>query len=163
MFKPLICLPSLLCLSPGAPSRTASAPYHITEIRAHLYYQETGGFDTTDLISDTSVALWNTNFGQGNDNASGATLVLVRVDGNWTSWGTKPHLLVRVEFDSGGPVLSERNVDLRSLFSERHSVWVPYIVYGTGCGTIRITATLLDEHALTLDTLSKTIPFECGE
>jgi len=51
---------------------------------------------------------------------------------------------------------------LRSLFSEEHQVWVPFLLYGTGRGELKLTATIIRNREPEA-TLDHSIFFRCGE
>jgi hypothetical protein len=158
---PLVLLVALAAST--TPSRGVG-PYSIVDIRAHLYHQETGIFDPTDVTSAGSSTLWNTIIGEGSAKTpSAATLVLVKLNGSWLASAHPPRLRVIVQIDSGGPVLLRQTNSLDDLFSEGATVWVPFIVLGTGCGTTRIVATLVDTRGVAQDSVTKRIPFLCGE
>ena len=164
MLRLLLALGAIVWFAESATPRAHTAPYTIADIRAHLYYQESGTFDTTNITSEASPTLWNTIIGEGGAKSpSGATLVLVRVDGSWLSGAHPPRLRVTVRGDSGGPVLLQQTATLSALFTERPSVWVPFIAFGTGCRVVRVSPALLDARGGTQSTLERSIPFECGE
>jgi hypothetical protein len=155
---------AIACLAVSATPRTQPPPYSIADIQAHLYYQESGAFDTANITADASPTLWNTIIGEGSAKSpSGATLVLVKLNGRWVPRAHAPQLRVTVQLDSGGPVLLDQAVSLDALFTEGPSVWVPFIALGTGCGVTQISAALVDAQGRTQTTLARTIPFHCGE
>jgi len=164
MLKRLLPLSTIVCIAGTAPPRTPDASYIIGDIQAHLFYQETGAFDIANVTSDASPTLWNTIIGEDSAKGpSGATLVLVKLNGSWLAGTHPPRLRVTVRVDSGGPVLLQQTVPLNALFTEQPSIWVPFIAFGTGCGVTLVSAALVDTRGTPLGALSKTIPFRCGE
>ena len=154
---------ALLCVTFALRPPLQGGAYRITDVRAHLYYPELGTFDTTNITSQYKPTLWNTIIGEGRAQApSQATLVLVQISGIWLSRSKPPRLHMIVSPEGRRPIL-DRTVDLSHFFSERRFIWVPFIVFGTGCGTAHITSSLLDENGAQVQSRVDTIPFECGE
>jgi hypothetical protein len=155
---------SVLGLMAGPASLAAPPPAHtITAIRAVLYHQRTGDFDTTD-VTNPGVALWNTEIGEGVARTpSGATLVLVQVTGAPLPGGEVPGH-VRLTVRIGSTEVYSDSVTLRTFFTEHRSMWIPFLVYDpTPCTPWKLTATLVNASGAAESTLSKSIPFACGE
>ena len=150
----------------AAPPTIQSPSYSIADIQVHLYYQQSGAFDTANVTTDGASILWNTDIGAGAaESPSGAILILVKVRGNWlaSSHGHRPHLKLVVQADSTRKVLHQETIGLDDFFSEQSFIWVPLIVLGTGCDHERISAALLSPNGATQSPLAKTVRFECGE
>ncbi len=153
--------PLLLVLLSGRESTTA--PHAVTDMRAYLYFQETGTIDSLNVIdgAPSRVHLWNTIIGEGSAGLpSAATMVLVNVTGQFLS--RTPGSL-RLIAKVGDRVLLRRDVPFETFFTERRSAWVPFIVYNTGCGALTLTASSLAANGSVESTLTKTIAFDCGE
>jgi len=154
---------ALVCLTFSLRPPPQGGAYRITDVRAHLYYPELGTFDTTNITSQSNPTLWNTIIGEGRAQApSQATLVLVQMSGTWLSRSKPPRLHTIVSLEGRRPFL-DRTVDLSQFFSERRFIWVPFVVFGTGCGKVRIISSLLDENGAQVQSRVDTIPFACGE
>ena len=161
----------LLCRGLAAQDTTA---YRVASLAAFLFHETTGTIDTLDLLAPRDRgSLFNTNIGGGlaHGSPSGATVVLVQLTGPFhhdeTGHRSGPftddtsHTL-QLTADVDGRTLLQRAVRLRSLFSEERQVWVPFIVYGTGCGALKLTAILMRNRQPEA-TLDRSITFECGE
>jgi hypothetical protein len=154
---------ALVCVTFALRPPLQGSAYRITDVRAHLYYPELGTFDTTNITSQYKPILWNTIIGEGRAQApSQATLVLVQMSGTWLSGSKAPRLHVIVS-PEGRRAFLDQTVDLSQFFSEQRFIWVPFIAFGTGCGSVRITSSLLGENGAQVQTRVDTIPFECGE
>ncbi len=172
LFRGAITILSLL-LCPTLVAQDATA-YGVASIRVFLFHETNGRIDTTDLVALGDAAnLFNTNIGGGlaHDSPSGAAVVLVEVTGPFHldetghrsgpfASDTNHSVLLTAQVD--GRTVLERAVRLRSLFSEERQVWVPFVVYGTGCGALKLNATLTRDRQPEA-TLLRTINFQCGE
>ena len=144
MFKRVAVLICFALLSNGATSASYGDKYAIINITAHLYHEDSGSFDKANITTESSPTLWNTIIGEGEAGSpSGATLMLVKLRGNWLS-GAKPPKLKFVVEEKGRTELLSQTVNLRAFFSKRDTLIVPFIAYGTGCSVIRATATLIN-------------------
>ncbi len=164
MLKQVLAVGAVLWLA-GNP-RIPATSYQVAEIQARLYFQHDGRFGTQNIVEDAHPTLWNTIIGEGDaKHPSAATLILIKLSGNWLATASldRPQLRVRVSDGRAGPPLLEQTISLRPFFAEQDSVWVPFIALGTGCGETRISAALVDANGAVLHRLVKTIPFECGE
>jgi hypothetical protein len=137
--------------------------YSVDAIHAHLYYQATGKVDPTDLLDGNVHRLWNTIIGGGEARMpSCAIWVLVDLAGPaFVQLDGK--LVVRVT--EGNKTLLDKTFSLKRWFSEGYRVTLPFLVYGTGCAELKITAMLkgLPPEKVKSATLTKSVPFECGE
>ena len=169
----------LLCVTLAAPAfaqgRTPrdTTPFQIAALRAYLFHEERGTFDTTDLAAlGDAGGLFNVTIGGGlaHGSPSNAMLVLVELTGPFRYDSTGRHSpfaqdttgVLQLTAQVESKVLLQRGVRLRSLFSEQGQVWVPFVVYGTGCGPLTLAAKML-HTGLPDAVLSKTIHFQCGE
>ena len=140
-----------------------SGKYSVAAIHAHLYYQSTGEINSTDLLDGEVHALWNTIIGEGEARKpSAAILVLVDLTG--------PTFLkcdgrLRLTATDGEKTLLDQTLLLGIWFNTGGKVVLPFLVCGTGCNELEITATLEDLPATMVETpvLKKVVPFECGE
>jgi len=156
-----------------------SSRFRVTEMRALLFFQDSGGFSKFNAMAEglQAPALWNVAVGEGAaaSHASAATLVLVRVQGPSAGFGGKPilHVTASQEVDTGWAVEIDKSVPLDPFFTATGTaVWVPFIVYGTGCEAIKVKATIISVQRLVRGKgwetqestpYTKTIPFKCGE
>jgi hypothetical protein len=156
-----------------------SSRFRVTEMRALLFFQDSGGFSTFNAMAEglQAPALWNTAIGEGAaaPHASAATLVLVRVQGPSSGAAGKPvlHVTASEQVDSGWAVAIDKSVPLDPFFpANGAAAWVPFIIYGTGCETVKVKATIISVQRRVRGKgwetrestpYTKTIPFKCGE
>jgi hypothetical protein len=130
----------------------------IQGMSAHLYYQETGTIDPRDLISGKLV-LWNTIIGAGDARASSvATYVLVELQID----RQKPPKTLEFKARAGEKILAEKSMAVGDFFTDTSAVVIPFIVYGTGCQALELTARLAGD-ATPRGSLTRTVNFACGE
>ena len=159
-FLGIMLLLGMIALS--APNQEGGK-YSVAAIHAHLYYHATGKTNPTDLLDGRSHALWNTIIGEGEAREpSAAIMVLVDLTGRWFA---EREGRLRLTVTDRKKTLLDQTLELDLWFTERGKVTLPFFVCGTGCEHIEITATLEDLPASQVDTrtVTKTIPFECGE
>ena len=164
----------------AAPLRSQeSSRYRVTEMRALLFFQDSGGFSTFNAMAKglRARALWNVAIGEGASapHGSAATLVLVRVQEPSSHALGKPvlHVTASQQVDTGWAILIDKSVPLDPFFpAPGAAAWVPFILYGTGCETVRVEATIISvqrrERGKGWETkestpYTNTIPFKCGE
>ena len=141
-----------------------STKFSIFAIRAHLYYQSTGAINPTNLLDGRAHALWNTPIGGGEARLpSQAVWMLVDIIGPSFSENLGLKLFVNVTND--GRTLLDQTLTLDDWFCECNRLVVPFLIYGTGCGNLEITARLegLPAEKADIAALKKTIQFACGE
>ena len=142
---------------------TEDEKYSVAAIHAHLYYQSTGEINPEDLLDGKAHALWNTIIGGGEARKpSCAILVLVDLTGpTFVNIGGK----LAMKATEGEKTLLDQTLSLGIWFNEGQKLVLPFLVYGTGCGKLEITATLQGLPASKVKTaaLKKLVPFECGE
>ena len=140
---------------------TYAASHSIVDIQARLYYHETGTFDDASIIE---TVVHNATIGEGvAKSPSATTLVLVKIEGKWAHINSALRLRVTVGWDGNDPPLVKQVVRLDKFFTEKNHIWVPVVAVGTGCGLTRIKAELIDKGGTAQSTMTKSIPFECGE
>ncbi len=122
-----------LLLSPPLAAQDTTA-YRVASMRVFLFHETTGTIDTIDLV-------------------------VPRDRGPFALDTTRS---LRLEAQIDGRTVLERAVRLRSLFSEEHQVWVPFLLYGTGCGELKLTATIMRARQSEA-ALDHSIFFRCGE
>jgi hypothetical protein len=145
--------------SPDGVPAPAPAVFAVTGLRAYLFYEPLGRMDERDLVVGP-FALWNAMIGAGDATApSNTTIVLVDVTGPAFVTGTKGTLSFVATM--GKQILRRETVKLNEFFSEGTRLSIPFVVVGTGCGTLKITATLIVPGRR--DRLLKTVEFGCGE
>jgi len=162
-----------LLLTPSLAAQDTTA-YRVASMRVFLFHETTGTIDTIDLVAPRDRGeLFNTNIGEGlaHGSPSGAVVVFVQLTGPFhvdeTGHLSPPFALdttrsLRLNAQIDGRTVLERAVRLRSLFSEEHQVWVPFLLYGTGCGELKLTATIIRNREPEA-TLDRSIFFRCGE
>lgn len=164
MLLQLILLLLTIGVSSGRPR--GDEKHSVAEIRAVLYFQETGTLGTENVVEGDveapplhHVLTGKYPEGQG---PSGATMILIRVTGSFLA-STPGN--IRFEAKQGGRVLAQRKQPLDDFFSETEGeVWIPFLVYGTGCGgKTTLVATTLSATGKAESTLTRTIDFDCSE
>ncbi len=138
--------------------------YSIKDIRAHLFHQSTGEINPANLLDGKSHVLWNTPIGEGEAlSPSGAVLVVIEIMGPSFSRELDAKLVVKAI--TGNKTLLDKSLILGDWFCSGNKISLPFLIYGTGCGDLEITARLdgLPDEAMGEGTLTKTIPFRCGE
>ena len=111
-----------------------------------------------DLLGK-SVILWNAIIGEGDVKApTKATIVLVQVRA--TGSGEKDRVLELVA-RANGKELIRQSVAVSTFITGKGEAMIPFLVYGTGCEPLELTATLAG--AGKTDSLTRTVPFRCGE
>jgi hypothetical protein len=162
LFSLLSVFNGLIAANAGEVATKSPEGSAIISLRAFLYYQDRGEFSGEDLLSG-KVALRNVIIGAGTSKGpSGSMLVLVGV--MHASFGHKipASTLIRLAVNAGEKIISTHEVTLRSFFSERQKIDVPFIVHRTGCEPLVIRASLVEENRIT-SALSGSAQFHCGE
>jgi hypothetical protein len=166
-------------IASGDPNQEGGK-YSVAAIHAHLYYHATGKINPTDLLDGRNHALWNTIIGEGEaGEPSAAIMVLVDITGPGFLRCEGRLRLTATALEPGSEdvdalpglmahdkkTLLDQTLELGLWFNEGGKVILPFLVCGTGCETVEITATLENMPATKVDTgrLAKTIPFKCGE
>ena len=139
----------------GADDKAASSDvdqsYSVAAIRARFIVNATGAVESED---DSKGRGWNI--------ITSAETVLVLVDIAGVKFPTKAPAVLDFAADAGKHRLLTRTVSLRrGYFSESGQTTVPFLVYGVGCESIRLSATLRI-GGLT-KRLKSEIPLACGE
>jgi hypothetical protein len=147
----------------GNDARPAFGKFSIVAIHAHLYYQSTGEINPTDLLDGEDHSLWNTIIGEGEARKPSAA-ILVLVDLVAPSF-LKSNGRLRLTATDGEKTLLDQALLIDIWIHEGGKVVLPFLVYDTGCRELEITATLEEMPATMIETgtLTKIIPFECGE
>ncbi len=137
--------------------------YSIAAIHVYLYYQSTGEIDTTDLLDGKRYNLWNTIIGAGvARKPSCAVWVLVDLSGpTFAKIGGE----LVVTATAGETTLLEKTLLLGDWFNEGKRLVLPFLIHGTGCEKLEISATLqgFPGAEVKVGTLKKSVPFGCGE
>ena len=138
----------------------ATPPYKITSIQAKLFYHDKGTF-SRNVLAKPDFGFWNTIIGEGDaEGPSEATLVLVEVLGKSAESEAAPSRKVELTAVAGGKVLVKRAIQV-GLFSDDHKFYAAFWLYDTGCEPVKLTARIVGQSQPS--SMSKTIPFECGE
>jgi len=144
-------------------SRNHQADVRVTDMKAVLYYEQDGTLGTFDAMQQgpEGPALWNTSVGEGaaGGKPSNATVVLVRVTGLRKSvWNATLHVVATADWPTPRTLLADQRISLKPYFGAE-VVWIPVVLYGTGCAPVSVTARL---EKSTLGAM-RSIPFKCGE
>ena len=129
----------------------------LDKLETHLYYHQTG---TVDDREASGLSLWNTIIGEGEaQGPSGSVVVRVTVTG---AEGL-PKGAVEVVATAGKKKVFKQRVSLDDFVAEKGKpVVVPFLIYGTGCDSIAVAATLYDGKR-TVSAKKSVLPFSCGE
>jgi hypothetical protein len=115
--------------------------------------------DERDLVSG-KVGLWNTIIGEGDAEApSSTTVVIVDVVGPSFPSGTQGTISMIAKDEKR--LLRRETVKLEEFFSEGPKLSIPFVVIGTGCGTLKVEVELTVKDKK--DRLVKTVEYSCGE
>lgn len=137
----------------------AAPPYKISGIKAMLFYDGKGTF-SRDVLAKPDFAFWNTIIGAGDaEGPSSSTLVLVEVSGNPSENEAPPRRKVEFTAIASGKVILKRASDI-GLFTDG-KFYAAFWLYDTGCQPIKISAQVIGQPRPS--TISRTIPFKCGE
>ena len=148
--------PGASALSPPAPP----APYKITAIKAMLFYDGKGTF-SRDVFTKPDFSFWNVIIGEGEaEGPSNSTLVLIEVNGHPSRNEASPSRNLEFTATAAGKVVLRR-VTRIGLFSDDGKFYAGFWLYDTGCQPIKISARIVGQAQPS--SMSKTIPFACGE
>jgi hypothetical protein len=155
-----------VCLDENAAGAGEAKPAvtrtEIISLRAFLYYHEKGEIDARDILT-AGIALRNVIIGEGDAlGRSGAVLVLVGVKHRDLTSKVPPTIIIRLTAAAGKRILVKQDVPLRTFFSERETIEVPFLVYGIGCERVEMTASFVEGSRI-VHSLSRTAEFRCGE
>ncbi|HVP91099.1 MAG TPA: hypothetical protein VMS75_07785 [Terriglobales bacterium] len=153
----------LLCAFTTAGTAADTEKFAVAAIHAHLYHESTGEINSTDLLDGKDHALWNTIIGEGEARKPSST-ILVLVDLVGPSF-LNAHGALLLKVSDGEKTLLEKTLSLCDWFNTGNKLVLPFLVYGTGCKKLEITATLqgLPNAQVKTPTLKKLVLFECGE
>lgn len=146
---------SAFAVRPASPP----PPYKITRIKAMLFYDGKGTF-SRDVLAKPDFSFWNTVIGEGDaEGPSNSTLVLVEISGNPSPNEASPPRKVEFTAIASGKVVLKRTSDI-GLFKDG-KFYAGFWLYDTGCQPIKISARIIGQAQPS--SMSKTIPFKCGE
>ncbi len=153
--------PVLLAGSGQPPNRQADI--RVTEMKALLYFDQDGTLGTFDAMEEgpNGPALWNTSTGEGaaGGKASNTTVVLVRITGPHESpWNATLRVVATAEWPTPRSPLANQRISLKP-YSGLPTVWIPVVLYGTGCARVSVTASVEG----TTPGVTRAIAFRCGE
>ena len=149
-------------------------PYKVKAIKAFLFYNGENREDASvrgslseNLIDNNDFALWNTIIGEGSAKAeSNQTLVVVELTGN--AKGLVSRKVVLTVTVNGKPIF--RQAQNFEIYGQSKNYSAAFLLYNTGCDALKLKADVVSERQVnkktvsTIEsTLSKTIPFACGE
>ena len=144
----------------GGPKPRPAPPHKITAIKALLFYSDKGSF-SRDVLAKPDFTLWNTIIGEGDaEGPSDAMLVLVEVTGSPSPNEPSPRRAVEFTAVASGKILLKRTKEI-DLFGEDGKFYAPFWLYETGCHPVKLTARISGQAKPS--SLSKTVPFACGE
>lgn len=132
--------------------------YVISELHAKLYYSNRGTF-SQNILDNPNITLWNVIIGEGSaGGASENTLVQVVVAGQPGSFAKG----VAVQLTAKTPTrtLLDRRSNL-GVMNTNGRYYAGFWLYDTGCEPVELTVKLVGQGGG--QTVTKTIPFECGE
>ena len=139
---------------------SSAPPYKIAAIKAMLFYDGKGTF-SRDVLAKPDFTFWNTIIGEGDaEGPSNSTLVLVEVTGNPSPNEPSPPRKVEFTAVASGKILLKRRTDI-GLFGDSGKFYAAFWLYDTGCQPVKVTARIIGQSQPS--SMSKTIPFACGE
>jgi hypothetical protein len=150
-----------MALMSAAGAAAQQSAQKIAVVRAMPYYPATGEIARDKDLFDPKLALFNLVIEHrppsGIKGGTTATYVEIEV----------PFSLSAVELEAmaveTGRILLKQSVNLAVLnTAQPGNLRVPFLVHGTGCEKLKLTARLLDGATL-LDEQSRTVPFVCRE
>ncbi len=142
------------------PPATITSSYRITAIKAMLFYDGSATF-SRDVLAKPDFAFWNAIIGEGDaEGPSNSTLVLVEISGKPSTNEPPPSRLVEFTAIASRKVLLKRTSDI-GLFGDSGKFYAAFWLYKTGCQPIKISARIVGQTLPS--SLTKTIPFACGE
>lgn len=134
-------------------------PYKITSIKAMLFYDGKGTF-SRNVLAKPDFSFWNAIIGGGDaEGSSNSTLVLVEVSGNPSPNEASPSRKIAFTASASGKIVLQRTSDI-GLFTDG-KFYAGFWLYDTGCQPIKISARIIGQGPPS--SMSKTIPFKCGE
>ncbi len=136
----------------------------ISEIRAHLVYEENGALSRDVLKGD--FIFWNAIIGEGDaEGHSSSTLVYVVVSNDGKESKTNPVLQFSAVSEDIKRVNYKKTFEYIFPTEGESKVFVPFLLHDTGCHKITLTAKLVEKNAPAkiYQTITKKIPFACGE
>jgi hypothetical protein len=86
----------------------------------------------------------------------------VLVDLSGPAFGADTQGMLDVQARAGKQSILNTRQRLNAFFSEKTRISIPFILYGTGCVPIEISASLIGTRNRA-DAKKATIPFQCGE
>ena len=163
-FLLLVVMSTVAPTAAWAQSPPAMAPPAISGIRAHLFQNKTATL-SDDVSNPKSAGLWNSIAGP---NAANAVLVVVEVSGppggTYTGhFGPHTKYLVRLVAQETGRA-PRRLLDQSQtipVLSDRGQVYLGFLIHQDGCAPVRLTATIVGQHAG--KPFGTSLSFACGE
>ena len=139
---------------------SSAPPYKISAIKAMLFYDGKGTF-SRDVLAKPDFTFWNTIIGEGDaEGPSNSTVVLVEVTGKPSPDEPSPSRKVEFTALASRKILLKRTTDI-GLFGDGGKFYAAFWLYDTGCQPVKITARIIGQ--VQPSSISKTIPFACGE
>ena len=138
--------------------------FSIVDLRAFLYFHSTGAVSSINLADGKDHALWNTPIGEGEaGQPSQAVWMLIDIVG--PSFSEDSGAILHVTAINGGKTLLDQTQILYDWYCRSNKNIIPFLVYGTGCGDLEISARLdgLPDEKVDNSVLKRTIHFKCGE
>jgi hypothetical protein len=137
----------------------------IDSIQAFLIYEENGKLSQN--ILDGKFTFWNTVIGEGDaEGHSSATLVEVIISTDGKTDKTFPVLQFSAISEDGKRINYTKTVDYFFPKEGASKVYVPFLLHDTGCEKIKLIVKLVNSKnkpTITYQTVTKVIPFVCGE
>jgi hypothetical protein len=144
-----------------AADAATSVQKDIIAMRGFLYYHQKGIFDKEDIFSGR-VNLRNVIMASNIEGPSGAMLVLVRTRYPLSTSKLPNTTFVKLSLKDKKRELSAQQIPLKSFFSEKETVEIPFIVTGLGCDDFEVTASLIEQNKV-ISRMSRSAGFYCRE
>lgn len=153
------CLP----LAEASAQETDTTPaYRIEALQARLYLNQKDSLSENVIDNQNARRLFNTPFGGGwLKSPSNELLVTIAISGKPGSYASGRKVSLRVT-KAGGVVLLDRRTQI-GILSDQGMYYVSFLVYGTGCDSLRLRAQILGQPATPTSLVERDIPFQCGD
>ncbi|HEV2914035.1 MAG TPA: hypothetical protein VGX92_12205 [Pyrinomonadaceae bacterium] len=150
----------LMLLTAALMETTAAAqsgrrePFEIKSMQARLFMSRDGSLGEDLFASDEARILWNIGVHYSSD----SVLVIVEIAGPPDE--REPYRRLALTATSGRRVLLNGSVPIYNFFDDAR-YHAAFIVHGTGCEPVKLTARILGQRKPA--TMTRLINFQCGE
>lgn len=154
---------SLFWVMPDASGQTRDASMRVTDLKAMVFFQETGTL-SPDILPTPLGGLWNIGMGGGSAGApSSSTFVLVEITGGTPAQDNDGQLefIARYQTEDNRPARIVRRRVPFFFFGDKNKLYAGFMLYETGCFPIELRARIVGQRRAL--TMKRTINYACGE